>query len=388
MREIALTGFVQTLFFSLLIAVRRRKEIKDWLLMAFLMLVGAELLYRYLIRTIPESGAPWIVLFDITYWALFGPVTWFYILFTINRVNHFRAVHLLHLIPLAIGLFAISGYLAGNHAYDSFGQFFTESKGLTLVALHIWDSASPLYIVCSLFVLIRHGRTVREYFANTEKKDLRWMRWLITGLLIYISIYYIRWMIETVFQIDIPMYTLNFLPAMLTVYVFIMGFFGYRQTGIFFDDPAKRKARPVSLPYTGNPETGKYEKSGLTDEERRSLTLRLRELMKTRKPYLENDLSINELAGMLDTTLHKLSQTINESFHQNFYDFINTYRIEETKRMLKQPETEQYTIISIAYDCGFSSKSSFYNAFRKNTGITPGAYLKKAKSLQSGAILN
>jgi AraC-like DNA-binding protein len=82
---------------------------------------------------------------------------------------------------------------------------------------------------------------------------------------------------------------------------------------------------------------------------------------------------------MLNTNFHRLSQVINESFHQNFYDFINTYRIEESKIRLINPESDKYKIISIAYDSGFSSKSSFYNAFRKNTGITPGEYLKKMK---------
>ena len=71
---------------------------------------------------------------------------------------------------------------------------------------------------------------------------------------------------------------------------------------------------------------------------------------------------------------------INESFHQNFYDFVNTYRIKESKRLLKDPESEKYKIISIAYDSGFSSKSSFYKAFKKSTGITPGEYLNKVKS--------
>jgi len=75
MREIALIGFVQTLFFSLLIATKRKRETKDYLLIIFLLFVGAELIYRYLIKTITESDNKWLALFDISYWALFGPIT-------------------------------------------------------------------------------------------------------------------------------------------------------------------------------------------------------------------------------------------------------------------------------------------------------------------------
>jgi AraC-like DNA-binding protein len=89
---------------------------------------------------------------------------------------------------------------------------------------------------------------------------------------------------------------------------------------------------------------------------------------------------------MVETDFHKLSQVINESFNQNFYDYINTYRIEESKRLLQNPESEKYKIISIAYDSGFSTKSAFYNAFRKNTGITPGEYQKKVMPLSSKTI--
>jgi len=175
------------------------------------------------------------------------------------------------------------------------------------------------------------------------------------------------------------------LPATLTIYVFFIGYFGYKQAGIFFDYPLE-KAGSLNKNYKAADK--RYTKSGLNQNERIELIDGLNEVMNNEKPYLLNDLNIGDLAKMLDTSLHKLSQVINESFHQSFYDFINGYRIEEIKKLMKKSVSENYTIISLAYDCGFNSKSSFYNAFKRGTGITPGDFLRKTKSVHSKIIVN
>ena len=385
MREIALIGFAQTLFFSLLIATKRKKETKDYLLVVFFVFVGAELIYRYLINTIPEAENRWLTLFDISYWALFGPVTLMYILFSLNKEMELRYTHLLHLIPLFLGLIAIKNFFFGNISHDSFIEYFNESSGITKVALYCWEFISPVYILYSLYILIRHKRTVKSYFSNISGKDFKWLIMLISGFVIYLIGSYTIWFIVDVIHVSIQFNFLDILPAILTIYVFFTGYYGYKQAGIFFDSPvSERRLKLERL----TDRDDKYGKSGLSNVERKVLISRLKEVMEDEKPYLENDLNINELAKVLNTTFHKLSQVINESFHQNFYDFINSYRVKESRQLLKNPENEKYTIISIAYICGFSSKSSFYNAFRKNTGITPGEYLKKIKSLQSSVMPN
>ncbi|HUS86046.1 MAG TPA: helix-turn-helix domain-containing protein [Bacteroidales bacterium] len=385
MSEVALIGFVQTLFFSFLIATKKKKEIKDYLLVVFLLFAGAELIYRYLIKTIPESDNKWLTLFDISYWALFGPVTLMYILYSINKVKKFRYLQLMHLIPLLTGLFAIKNYFFGNVAYNSFIEYFNESKGITKAELFCWEFTSPVYIVYSLYLLIIHKKSAKNYFSDISAKDFTWLYWLVAGFVIYMIVSYIVWFSQDVLHVEIKFNYLEILPAILTIYVFFIGYWGYKQAGIFFDYPVSE--RRLKQKRSGD-EDCKYGKSGLSDVERMELINRLKEVMEAEKPYLENDLNINVLARMLNTTFHKLSQVINDSFHKNFYDFINTYRIKESKRLLKNPENDKYTIISIAYICGFSSKSSFYNAFRKNTGVTPGEYLKNIKSLRSTVMPN
>ena len=383
MREIALIGIVQTLFFSLLIVTKRNREAKDYLLVVFLLFVGAELIYRYLIKTIPESENRWLALFDISYWALFGPVTLMYILFSLNRVKKFRFAHLLHLIPLLIGLFAIKNFFFTNIAYDSFIEYFNKSSGITKVELYCWEFISPVYILYSLYILIIHKKTVKSYFSDISGKDLQWLLILISAFIFYLLVSYTIWFMKDVIHVSVKIKLLDILPAILTIYVFVTGYYGYRQTGIFFYLPDSHKDIEDSFHADKVSIEDKYEKSGLSDVERKELISRLKEVMEDEKPYLENDLNINELAKVLKTTFHKLSQVINESFHQNFYDFINNYRVKESKQLLENPKNEKYTIISIAYISGFSSKSCFYKAFRKQTGMTPREYLKKIKSLQS-----
>ena len=101
--------------------------------------------------------------------------------------------------------------------------------------------------------------------------------------------------------------------------------------------------------------------------------------MKEEKPYLDPLLSINKLAEVTKMPQYKISKLLNNSLNQNFYDFVNGYRIEEIKSRLAKGEAESYSILGIAMDSGFNSKASFNRVFKKTTGVTPSAYLKSLK---------
>ncbi len=93
--------------------------------------------------------------------------------------------------------------------------------------------------------------------------------------------------------------------------------------------------------------------------------------MENDKPYLNPSLSLTGLANDLSIPHRELSQIINEEFGQHFYDFLNRYRVDESKRILKDPVNSKNTILEICYSVGFNSKSAFNTAFKKHTGITP-----------------
>ena len=98
--------------------------------------------------------------------------------------------------------------------------------------------------------------------------------------------------------------------------------------------------------------------------------------METEKPYLDGKLSLKKVATDLGISTNYLSQVINENLNKNFFDFVNEYRVEMVKEMIIDPSNKNYTLLAIAYDCGFNSKSSFNSIFKKHTGLTPTEYQK------------
>lgn len=104
--------------------------------------------------------------------------------------------------------------------------------------------------------------------------------------------------------------------------------------------------------------------------------------MTAQKPYTNPNLTIHELAGGLKMPPHVLSKVINEGFGKNFFDFINEYRVEEFKRRMDDPKAKQYTLLSLAFDVGFNSKTAFNRAFKKLTNQTPKDYFQMASEEQ------
>jgi AraC-like DNA-binding protein len=123
----------------------------------------------------------------------------------------------------------------------------------------------------------------------------------------------------------------------------------------------------------------KYNK-GLSNEIINSTYLKLTDKLEKEKKYLTENISLQELAKELHITHHILSRTINEKTGKNFNEFINSYRIEEAKKLIIDEKFQNLKIATIAYDCGFNSLSVFNSSFKKNTGYTPSEYQQKFSS--------
>lgn len=121
----------------------------------------------------------------------------------------------------------------------------------------------------------------------------------------------------------------------------------------------------------------KYGKTGLSETFSLELKQKLEELMVTKKPYLNHELRLDDIADLLDVSRHHASQVINAHFNMGFYDYINAHRIEEAKSKLRSSgfETSSQSISDIAYLCGFNNRVSFYKAFKKFTHTTPTEFL-------------
>ncbi|MBL4709912.1 MAG: helix-turn-helix transcriptional regulator [Flavobacteriales bacterium] len=99
--------------------------------------------------------------------------------------------------------------------------------------------------------------------------------------------------------------------------------------------------------------------------------------MDEEKPYLNGKLSLKEVAAHLDISVNHLSQMINEQLSKSFFDFVNEYRVKEVKKQLEELKYKEFTLLSIAHNSGFNSKSSFNSIFKKLTGFTPSEYISK-----------
>src|SRR5262249_53164716 len=126
----------------------------------------------------------------------------------------------------------------------------------------------------------------------------------------------------------------------------------------------------------------KYSNSGLDKRRSQQIIETLEKTLRNDKPFLNPDLSIEELAASISCTRHHLSQAMNELMSKGFYDCINQYRVEEAKLMLGNPEKDNQKISSIGFDAGFNSVSSFNEVFKKFTGKSPSQFRKQRENFK------
>ena len=127
----------------------------------------------------------------------------------------------------------------------------------------------------------------------------------------------------------------------------------------------------------------KYHTSPLTAEEKQQYLKTLLRLMEEEKPYLDNTLKLNSLAGLLQVTPHRLSEILNDVVGKKFYDFVNEYRVQAAKDMLEHPRGRAKKLLAIAFEAGFNSKTSFNRVFKELTGMSPSAYREQLENESS-----
>jgi AraC-like DNA-binding protein len=136
-------------------------------------------------------------------------------------------------------------------------------------------------------------------------------------------------------------------------------------------------------------ERKKYERSRISPEQAEKYLKKMLHFMETEKPYLDPNINLHSLSKNLMIPDHYISQVINAKLKQNFFDFINSYRIEEAKRIFTHSKQKHLTVLEVAFEVGFNSKSAFNRAFKKATHLTPSEFkknhLNSMKSPKKGA---
>jgi AraC-like DNA-binding protein len=213
---------------------------------------------------------------------------------------------------------------------------------------------------------------VKELFSYTSARiTLSWLKVIsISFYVTYVLVFIVG--VYVIFKKELPYDPTLVSYFGLTFFAFAFSSYGIKQPGIFNELYADKKTKTRKIE-PEEPEI-KYERSGLKDTDAEKYVSRLLRHMDTKKPYLDADLTIQDIAESLNIPRHYLTQVINEKLNKNFYQFINEYRVEEVKKLLIDKGYQKFTMTAIAFEAGFNSKSAFNSAFKEITGMTPTEY--------------
>ncbi len=236
------------------------------------------------------------------------------------------------------------------------------------------------YSFFTLRILKSHAKSIENYFSTiTDIRALSWLKWTIW---LFVILFIWNSFSPVLFKFVFHKLEIRFLlphefkflhSGIFILFSYILSFFTIRQSTVYPQKEIETLIKPE------NPETTreeKYTRSGLKEEEAKAIANKLLEYMDKEKPYLREDLRIRGVADEIGVNLNYLSQTLNEVIQKNFYQFVNEYRVREVQNRLKNPDFKEHSLLRIALECGFNSKSSFNATFRRFTEISPKEFRK------------
>jgi len=298
---------------------------------------------------------------------LFGPLLYLYVnsLSVENfRLKPFMLLHLIPLILVGIHRTIVSPVPIGGPTNSALNPMYFYNKiYYSLIVLSLLT-----YWIFSLKLIVNHRKNIPNHFSNyTSKNSLGWLISVLTIFLIFFVIDFAMSFISRVLGFEIGRF--SFLSLNLTIFTFIMIFFGINQS-VIYNTPRVVKEEPDN----SENQEAKYLRSSLNEKQTEELTKMVFQYLKNKKPYLNPDYSLQMMAEDLNISRHKLSEAINNGQKKNFYKLINEYRVEEVKEMLVNSAFSHYTVLGIGLECGFNSKTSFNRIFKEETGLTPTEY--------------
>lgn len=249
-----------------------------------------------------------------------------------------------------------------------------------LLWLANWGTLSA-YLAATAWTLRAHRRRVRDEVSSIGPESLRWLQRLTLAMMTAQVIEILFVAIAGVTSSPLDSSFLNTLA--LTAISSTVAALALRQPALRFEEApageatagaALYTASPVPLPRPTAPRGKKYARSGLTPDDVARLAARLDSHMRATRAWRDGDLSLTVLARQLEVPSHHLSRALNDVLQQNFFDYVNRWRVDEVQRLLADPTQMSRSILELAFGVGFNSKSSFNACFKQVTGTTPRAY--------------
>jgi AraC-like DNA-binding protein len=363
-----LLGATQSLLLACaLFGTKRGQRVTNRLLAAFAATIALSISGEALSATQYIQMFPHLSKIPQPFYFLGAPLLFLYVRSLISGNPVFERKDLLHFIPFGLcAIYLMPYYLQSGPDKLNYRAGYSAAYGVQWYGLRSGALLLQFLIYLTLIILMLVGSRRRAQaggpmMAQTVLFQIRFL--LITFLSLWVIgvLHYLTSLLSHAYY-KTPETDL-FIPLGLTAFVYALAYLSLR--------------KPEVLTATGEmAPPKKYEKSGLPPEISERYVRKLLRFMDTDKPYTDSELTLSKLAEKLSIPAQHLSRVINERLHQNFVDFINTYRVEEAKRRLVDPLKKHYSILAIAEEAGFNSKSSFNHVFKKHANLTPSEFRK------------
>jgi len=234
-----------------------------------------------------------------------------------------------------------------------------------------------IYLWFTLRELSKFKKVLKSNYSSISSNELRWIKHFLIGVMVVASLDLLLGAYK-IFYGDHGFGGSFMVLMSIIVLITYLGYHGTTQSAwllpgfLLEEESHERKLN--------------YHLSAYSSDELNQWVLKLDEVLRTQKPFLDPDLTLSKLAESIQITDKKLSALLNQHMQTSFFDYINKYRVDEVKEKIVLPEYEYLTLLGIAYECGFNSKSSFNRIFKKETGFSPSEYrtnLKKGVPLDT-----
>ncbi|MBN1186091.1 MAG: helix-turn-helix transcriptional regulator [Bacteroidales bacterium] len=299
---------------------------------------------------------------------LYGPVLLIYVNELRSKIIDRKRFILWHFAPFFI--FSALTFL-----------FFDNSSFHRILALS-GAVSGLLYCIITLFVLKGHKKQIVDLFSNMKGISLNWIGKLVNGVVIIWIVVFVLVILKQLVQIEIP---LNWFFVAIPLFISYIGYHGFKQQVVFQsvqNEGARNKQTEIEVenPLINQEQTrlddSSYKKSSLKEKDMEQIFKSLENAMKSGKLFLQANLNLQELSENVKIPQHHITQTLNKYKKQNFYDYVNAYRVEAFINKLQKGDADNFSLLGIAYDCGFNSKSSFNRVFKNVTGKSPSEFRK------------
>ena len=372
----ASAGFITGLFYITIILFSKTIHISKWYLIAFIAILNIALL-PILFMNGQLFPPIWL---NASFELLWGPVLYFYISSLLKEKNNHKWL-IIHSIPFltyySLSFILDSPIFPGppeEYARHHIDVIQNSAIIFTIIQL----SSLVTYSLLTLFLLNKRKKNIKNLYSY--KDSYLTIRWSYVIIIFFVSSYILVLFTEQIIGTHTHIPTGKLHTVLISSFIYILGYLGIKQQPVYLNRVDSQKTYSEMADTQDTSLKEKYSKNKLDDELKEEYKTKLLAYIENEKPYLQPKLSINELSNALQIPKHFLSQIINNSLGHTFYSLINQYRVNEVKKRISEDAEDKFTLLAIAFDSGFNSKSGFNQNFKLETGMTPLEFKKMSNS--------